>query len=69
MHVPEEQMKLLQFYGQQYKEGWKGKSLALIHGKIGFRTGTPKEDLSVLTRSIDDTVCGLSVPACAPVRV
>jgi len=38
----EEQVKQLQFYGQQYKEGWKGKSLALIHGKIGFRTGTPK---------------------------
>jgi len=38
----EEQMNRLQAYGQQYKEGWKGKSLALIHGKIGFRTGNPK---------------------------
>jgi len=38
----DEQMSLLQVYGQQYKNGWKGKSLALIHGKIGFRTGAPK---------------------------
>lgn len=38
----DEQVKVLQVYGQQYKDGWKGKSLALIHGKIGFRTGNPK---------------------------
>lgn len=38
----EEQIKTLQVYGQQYKENWKGKSLAMIHGKIGFRTGNPK---------------------------
>ena len=38
----EEQMELLQVYGQQYKDGWKGKSTELIHGKIGFRTGNPK---------------------------
>jgi phage host-nuclease inhibitor protein Gam len=38
----EEQVKVLQVYGQQYKDGWKGKSLSLIHGKIGFRTGNPK---------------------------
>jgi phage host-nuclease inhibitor protein Gam len=38
----EEQMKMLQVYGQQYKDNWKGKSLALLHGKIGFRTGNPK---------------------------
>lgn len=38
----EEQLKLLQVYGQQYKDSWKGKSLALLHGKIGFRTGNPK---------------------------
>ena len=38
----DEQMKMLQVYGQQYKDGWKGKSLPLVHGKIGFRTGNPK---------------------------
>ncbi|HEV3413764.1 MAG TPA: host-nuclease inhibitor Gam family protein [Puia sp.] len=38
----EEQLKMLQVYGQQYKDSWKGKSLALLHGKIGFRTGNPK---------------------------
>lgn len=38
----DEQVNLLQIYGQQYKDGWKGKSLALTHGKIGFRTGNPK---------------------------
>lgn len=38
----EEQIKVLQIYGQQYKDSWKGKSLALVHGKIGFRTGNPK---------------------------
>ena len=38
----EEQVKVLQVYGQQYKESWKGKSLGLVHGKIGFRTGNPK---------------------------
>ena len=38
----EEQVNLLQIYGQQYKDNWKGKSLSLIHGKIGFRTGNPK---------------------------
>ena len=38
----EEQVNLLQVYGQHNKDGWKGKSLALIHGKIGFRVGNPK---------------------------
>ena len=38
----EEQVKTLQVYGQQYKDNWKGKSLAMLHGKIGFRTGNPK---------------------------
>jgi len=38
----DEQVRLLQVYGQQYKDSWKGKSLGLIHGKIGFRTGNPK---------------------------
>jgi phage host-nuclease inhibitor protein Gam len=38
----EEQLDLLQIYGQRAKDGWKGKSLDLIHGKIGFRTGNPK---------------------------
>ena len=38
----DEQVNLLQIYGQQYKDNWKGKSLGLIHGKIGFRTGNPK---------------------------
>lgn len=38
----EEQVNLLQVYGQSSKEGWKGKSLELVHGKIGFRTGNPK---------------------------
>jgi phage host-nuclease inhibitor protein Gam len=38
----DEQVRLLQVYGQQYKDNWKGKSLALLHGKIGFRTGNPK---------------------------
>src|SRR5579872_7295881 len=38
----EEQVKMLQVYGQQFKDNWKGKSLSLIHGKIGFRTGNPK---------------------------
>jgi phage host-nuclease inhibitor protein Gam len=38
----EEQVKMLQVYGLQFKESWKGKSLPLIHGKIGFRTGNPK---------------------------
>lgn len=38
----EEQVRLLQVYGQQYKDSWKGKSLALLHGKIGFRTGNHK---------------------------
>lgn len=38
----DDQVELLQVYGQKYKESWKGKSLELIHGKIGFRTGNPK---------------------------
>lgn len=38
----EEQMEVLQVYGQKFKDNWKGKSLELIHGKIGFRTGNPK---------------------------
>lgn len=38
----EEQLNMLQVYGQQYKDNWKGKSFALLHGKIGFRTGNPK---------------------------
>jgi len=38
----DEQVNLLQIYGQQYKDNWKGKSLGLVHGKIGFRTGNPK---------------------------
>jgi phage host-nuclease inhibitor protein Gam len=38
----EEKLNLLQVYGQHSKEQWKGKSLDLTHGKIGFRTGNPK---------------------------
>jgi phage host-nuclease inhibitor protein Gam len=38
----DEQVEMLQVYGQKYKDAWKGKSLELIHGKIGFRTGNPK---------------------------
>ena len=38
----EEQVNMLQVYGQQFKDNWKGKSLELLHGKIGFRTGNPK---------------------------
>lgn len=38
----EEQVEVLQVYGQRCKESWKGKSLELVHGKIGFRTGNPK---------------------------
>lgn len=38
----EEQVEILQVYGQKFKDGWKGKSLELVHGKIGFRTGNPK---------------------------
>jgi phage host-nuclease inhibitor protein Gam len=38
----EEQLDLLQIYGQKSKDTWKGKSLELVHGKIGFRTGNPK---------------------------
>lgn len=38
----DEQLELLQVYGQKSKDNWKGKSLELIHGKIGFRTGNPK---------------------------
>jgi phage host-nuclease inhibitor protein Gam len=38
----EEQLEMLQVYGQKNKDNWKGKSLELIHGKIGFRTGNPK---------------------------
>ena len=38
----DEQLDLLQVYAQKSKDGWKGKSLELIHGKIGFRTGNPK---------------------------
>jgi phage host-nuclease inhibitor protein Gam len=38
----EEQIEILQVYGQKYKDSWKGKSLELVHGKIGFRTGNPK---------------------------
>ncbi|HEV2483580.1 MAG TPA: host-nuclease inhibitor Gam family protein [Puia sp.] len=38
----EEQLNLLQVYGQHSKDQWKGKSLELVHGKIGFRTGNPK---------------------------
>ncbi|MHA4809128.1 host-nuclease inhibitor Gam family protein [Flavitalea flava] len=38
----EEQMELLQVYGQKFKDNWKGKSFELLQGKIGFRTGNPK---------------------------
>jgi len=38
----EEQIEMLQVYGQKFKDNWKGRSLELIHGKIGFRTGNPK---------------------------
>jgi phage host-nuclease inhibitor protein Gam len=38
----EEQVNLLQVYGQHSKDQWKGKSFDLLHGKIGFRTGNPK---------------------------
>jgi phage host-nuclease inhibitor protein Gam len=38
----DEQLDLLQIYAQKSKDGWKGKSLELVHGKIGFRTGNPK---------------------------
>ena len=37
-----DQVEILQVYGERNQEGWKGKSLELTHGKIGFRTGTPK---------------------------
>src|SRR5579859_3836692 len=37
-----DQVEILQVYGERNKDGWKGKSLELTHGKIGFRTGTPK---------------------------
>jgi phage host-nuclease inhibitor protein Gam len=38
----DEQVDLLQTYGQRSKDNWKGKSLEMVHGKIGFRTGNPK---------------------------
>lgn len=38
----EEQIEILQVYGQKFKDNWKGKSLELLNGKIGFRTGNPK---------------------------
>jgi phage host-nuclease inhibitor protein Gam len=40
--ILEEQVEILQAYGQKFKDNWKGKSTELLHGKIGFRTGNPK---------------------------
>jgi phage host-nuclease inhibitor protein Gam len=38
----QDQAQVLQHYGEANKDSWKGKSLDLALGKIGFRTGTPK---------------------------
>lgn len=39
----EQQFEVLQVYATEQKEGWgKRKSLEMLHGKIGFRTGTHK---------------------------
>lgn len=38
----EKQGGILETYAQQRKQDWKGKSIELIHGRIGFRMGNPK---------------------------
>lgn len=39
----DEQMEVLEVYANENNESWgKRKSMDLLHGTIGFRTGTPK---------------------------
>jgi phage host-nuclease inhibitor protein Gam len=40
--VKEAQKDILQVFATEHKSEWKNKSIEMLHGKLGFRTGTPK---------------------------